>query len=223
VINPVSQSVKKVCMKMQVLEIARQAAMTHDNLSVQVDAVTFVTVVEPVHAIFHVDDYNHAIKTLAAATLLRVMGEHDLMEIFRDRANINQSLTRIMQEKTVGWGLEVTSVEMRDITIPESMQRTMAQIAEASREAQAKVIVAEGQRKAAFIFAEAADAMERQPMSFQLQWFETLRQIAAEKNSTVIVPDSIVGPLSHLRGTGSNGVGAHLGAEAAARLLHVTP
>ncbi|CAE8715352.1 unnamed protein product, partial [Polarella glacialis] len=149
VINPVSQSVKKVCMKMQVLEIARQAAMTHDNLSVQVDAVTFVTVVEPVHAIFHVDDYNHAIKTLAAATLLRVMGEHDLMEIFRDRANINQSLTRIMQEKTVGWGLEVTSVEMRDITIPESMQRTMAQIAEASREAQAKVIVAEGQRKAA--------------------------------------------------------------------------
>merc|ERR1712110_917822 len=87
---------------------------------------------------------------------------------------------------------------MCDITIPDGMQRAKAQIAEANREAESKVIVAEGQRRAATIFAEAAEAMERQPMSLQLQWFETLRQIAAEKNSTVIVPDSVVGPLGEL-------------------------
>lgn len=199
VYNPITQVVQKVCMKMQTFEIPRQAAMTRDNLSVQVDAVTFVTVVDPVLATFHVDNYVHAVKILASSTLLRVIGEYDLQEIFHDRNKVNSSMTRIMQDKTTGWGLQVASVEMRDITIPETMQRTMAQIAEANREAQAKVIVAEGQRKSAFIFADAAEAMERQPMSIQLQWFETLRQISAEKNSTVIVPDSLVGPLSKLR------------------------
>jgi len=121
-----------------------------------------------------------------------------LTEIFRDRSKINDRLTQTMQGKTAGWGLQVAGVEMRDITIPDAMQRAMAQIAEANREADAKVIVAEGQRKAAFIFAAAAEAMERQPMSLQLQWFETLRQIAAEKNSTVIVPDSVVSALGGL-------------------------
>jgi len=202
VFNPATQEVRKVCMKMQVFEIPRQAAMTRDNLSVQVDAVTFVTVVDPVLAVFHVDDYNHAVKILAASTLLRVIGEHDLQDIFHDRSKINERMTRVMQEKTAGWGVSVSSVEMRDITIPDSMQRAMAQIAEANREAQAKVIVAEGQRKSAFIFAEAAEAMGKHPMSVQLQWFETLRQIAAEKNSTVIVPDSVIGPLGNLARSG---------------------
>uniref|UniRef100_A0A7S1LTW0 Band 7 domain-containing protein n=1 Tax=Alexandrium catenella TaxID=2925 RepID=A0A7S1LTW0_ALECA len=198
VYNCISQSLQKVCMKMQVIEIPRQAAMTRDNLSVTVDAVTFVTVVDAARAVFQVADYLHAVKTLAASTLLRVIGEHDLQEIFRDRSKINDRLTQTMQGKTAGWGLQVAGVEMRDITIPEAMQRAMAQIAEANREADAKVIVAEGQRKAAFIFADAAEAMERQPMSLQLQWFETLRQISAEKNSTVIVPDSVVSSLGGL-------------------------
>lgn len=180
-------------MKMQALEIPRQDAMTKDNLSVQVDAICFVTVTEPARAIFEVSDYRHAVKTLAASTLLRVIAEHDLQQIFGERAQINDSLTKIMKEKTSVWGLDVSSVEMRDITIPKSMQRAMAQIAEANREAQAKVIVAEGQRNASHIFAQAAEAMERKPISLQLQWFETLRQIAAEKNSTVIVPDSMLG------------------------------
>merc|ERR1712066_967953 len=103
-----------------------------------------------------------------------------------------------MKEKTAHWGLSLSSVEMCDITIPDTMQRAMAQIAEANREAESKVIVAEGQRRAAFIFAEAAEAMEKQPMALQLQWFETLRQIAAEKNSTVIVPDSVIGTMSDI-------------------------
>lgn len=198
VYNLMSQRIQKVQMRMQTIEIPRQAAMTQDNLSVQVDAVTFVTVVDASRALFQVESYKHAVTTLAASTLLRIIAEHDLQQIFTNRAQINIRLTQTMQEKTAGWGLEVSSVELRDITIPDAMQRAMAQIAEANREADAKVIVAEGQRKAASIFAGAAEIMQRQPMSLQLQWFETLTKIAAEKNSTVIVPDSLIGSLSDI-------------------------
>merc|ERR1719491_1998042 len=121
--------------------------MTRDNLSVMVDAVTFVTVVDPSKALFKVDDYTHAVKTLASSTLLRVIAEHDLQQIFAERAKINERVAQIMSEKTEGWGLQIASVEMRDIKIPEALQRAMAQIAEANREADAKVIVAEGQRR----------------------------------------------------------------------------
>lgn len=200
VYNCMSQKIQSVNMKMQTMEVPRQAAMTKDNLSVQVDAVTFMTVVDPSRATFQVDSYHHAVKTLAASSLLRIIGEHDLKEIFRDRSRINQCLTQTMQDKTVGWGVQVAGVEMRDITIPDTMQRAMAQIAEASREAESKVIVAEGQKKAASILADAAAEMTREPMAVQLQWFETLRSISAEKSSTIIVPDSVVGPLSNLMG-----------------------
>jgi hypothetical protein len=172
--------------------------MTQDNLSVKVDAVTFVTVVDPSRALFQVEDYRHAVKTLAASTLLRIIAEHDLQQIFTNRSQINTRLTQTMQEKTAGWGVEVSSVELRDITIPDAMQRAMAQIAEANREADSKVIVAEGQRRAAAIFADAAEIMNRQPMSLQLQWFETLTKIAGEKNSTVIVPDTLIGSFSDI-------------------------
>merc|ERR1719160_1574576 len=175
--------------------------MTQDNLGVKVDAVTFVTVVDPSRALFQVENYRNAVKILAASTLLRVISEHSLQQIFTNRAQINAKLTQTMQEKTAAWGLQVSGVEMRDITIPEVMQRAMAQIAEANREADAKVITAEGQRKAATILAQAAEIMERRPVSLQLQWFETLRQIASEKNSTVIVPDSLIGSLSELART----------------------
>jgi regulator of protease activity HflC (stomatin/prohibitin superfamily) len=186
---------------MQTVEIPRQAAMTQDNMTVQVDAVTFATVVDPSRALFQVEDYRHAVKTLAQSTLLRILAEHTLQQVFTNRAQINARLTQTMQEKTAAWGLQVSGVEMRDITIPEVMQRAMAQIAEANREAEAKVITAEGQRKAATVLAQAAEIMEKRPVSLQLQWFETLRQIASEKNSTVIVPDSLIGSLSELART----------------------
>merc|ERR1719375_2053373 len=102
--------------------------MTMDNLVVQVDAVTFVTVVDPSRALFQVEDYRHAVKTLAASTLLRVIAEHDLQQIFTNRMQINARLTQTMQEKTASWGLQVSGVELRDITIPDMMQRAMAQI-----------------------------------------------------------------------------------------------
>lgn len=189
--NVLSQKIDFVCMKMQTFETPRQSAMTRDNLSVHVDAVTFVTVVHPYRALFQVEDYRGAVKVLSASTLLRVIAEHDLQQIFADRGAVNARLTQTMQEKTAGWGLHVAGVELRDISIPDGMQRAIAQIAEATREADAKVIVARGQRQAADVFVRAAEEMEVQPASIQLQWFETLRQIASEKNSTIIVPSSL--------------------------------
>jgi len=198
VYNVMTQRIQKVQMRMQTIEVPRQAAMTQDNLVVQVDAVTFVTVVDASRALFQVEDYRYAVKTLAASTLLRIIAEHSLQQIFTNRMQINAKLTQTMQEKTAAWGLQVSSVEMRDIAIPDAMQRAMAQIAEANREADAKVITAQGQKNAASILADAAEIMERQPISLQLQWFETLRQISSEKSSTVIVPDSVIGSFSDL-------------------------
>lgn len=231
VYNCMSQKVQKVNTKMQIVEVPRQTAMTKDNLSVEVDAVTFITVSDPARATFQVENYHHAARILAASSLLRIIGEHDLKEIFRDRARINDSLTHAMQEKTAGWGVEVASVEMRDITIAQSMQRAMAQIAEASREAESKVIVAEGQKRAASILADAANEMGREPLAMQLQWFETLRSISAEKNSTVIVPDSVIGPLQQimkpLQQAGLTGNGpassSNVGGPPAASWQQVTP
>lgn len=198
VYNCVTQDVRLVNMKMQTIEVPRQSAMTKDNLSVQVDAVAFITVIDASKASFRVEHYLFALKILAASTLLRVFGEYDLLDIFKNRAAVNRQVANTMQEKTGDWGVDIAGVEIRDITIPENMQRAMAQIAEANREAEAKVIVAGGQQRAAWILKDAADEMGKNPLSMQLQWFETLRSISAEKSSTVIVPDTIVGPLSDL-------------------------
>jgi len=197
--NAAAQAITLVNMRTQAIDIPPQRAMTRDNLSVKIDAVTFATVVDPKRALFEVENYQAAVRILAGSTLLRIIAEHDLQQIFTNRATINVRLTEAMHEKGVGWGLKVHSVELRDITIPDAMQRAMAQIAEANREADAKVIVARGQQKASSIFADAAATMKKNPMSLQLQWFETLRQISNENNSTIIVPDSLLALLPNLK------------------------
>lgn len=210
--NIMTQRVQTVSMKMATIEIVKHEAMTKDNLSVQVDAVAFVTVVDATRALFKVEDYRHAVMMLATSTLLRIIAEHDLQQIFTDRARINARLTQTMQDKAAGWGLQVSSVDLRDISIPEGMRRAMAKVAEATREAEAKVVSAKGQEKSAHILAEAAEIMQKQPMSLQLQWFETLREIASEKNSTVIVPDSCLG-----HGVGSSSMASTLALAASTR------
>lgn len=175
--------------------------MTADNLSVQVDAVVFFFVSEPIKAKFAVEDYQMAVKTLAATTVRVLIGEHTLQQLFSERASINKRLAQIMQEKTLQWGLTIQGVEIRDIAIPDNMKRAMAQVAEAGREAEAKVVVAEGQKRASKLFAEAAETMASEPISVQLQWFETLRSIAQDKSSTIIVPDSILSLVQRGAGT----------------------
>lgn len=195
VINPFAQNVHRVSLKTTTLEVPRQSAMTKDNLSVLVDAVAYLTVVDPVRATFEVDDYRLAVLKLVQSTLRSVIGELELGQLFAGRKHVSDRLAECMGVSCKRWGVVIDGVEIRDIQIPENMQRAMAQIAEASREAEAKVIVAKGQLAAAHIFREAAETMQKEPASLQLQWFETLRQIAAEKNSTVIVPDNIINAL----------------------------
>lgn len=191
--NPAVERIYQVCIMMQTMNIVPQEAMTKDNVVVKVDAVGFFTVFDAARAIFQVEDYSYAMKTLSASTLLRIIAEHSLQDIFSNRTQLNECLTQTMQEKTAGWGIQVNSVMLQDIKIPDLMQRAMAQIAESTRQAEAKVITAEGQNKAAHIFSEAAETMSRNPMSLQLQWFETLRQISSEKHQTYIVPSQLLG------------------------------
>lgn len=191
-INPLTQRVIQICKKVATQRIEMQNAMTADNVSVMMDAVTFFFVSDPVRARFCVEDYLVAVKTLAATTVRVLIGEHTLQQLFVERASLNRRLAQIMQDKTSQWGISIQGVEIRDITIPENMQRAMAQAAEARREAEAKIIVAEAQRRASELYSEAAACMSSEPISVNLQWFETLRAIAQDKNSTIIVPDSFL-------------------------------
>jgi len=190
--NPLVEKIHDVCVMMQTMTIASQRAMTKDNVVVNVDAIGFFTVVDANRAIFEVENYWYAMKTLSASTLQRIIAEHSLQEVFSNRTQLNERLTQLMQEKIAGWGIQLSSVMLQDIKIPELMQRAMAQIAESTRQAEAKVITAEGQSKAAHIFSEAAETMSRNPMSLQLQWFETLRQISSEQHQTYIVPSQLI-------------------------------
>lgn len=198
VINPLAQKVYPVSLKTTTLDVPQLSAMTKDNLSVVVDAVAYLTVIDPIRAKFEVEDYKFAVLKLVQSTIRSVIGELELSKLFAGRKAVSDRLSSIMSESCKRWGVSIDGVEFRDIQIPENMQRAMAQIAEASREAEAKVIIAKGQLAASQIFVEAAQVMGKEPASMQLQWFETLRTIAAEKNSTVVVPDSVLGALGGL-------------------------
>lgn len=191
--NYMIDDITQVCVMMQTMKIPPQEAMTRDNVVVTVNAVTFYTITDATRALFQVESYYFAIKALAASTLLQTIGEHTLQDITSDRNKLNERITKVIQKRTADWGIEVNAVQLQDIGIPQLMQRVIAAMAESTREADAKVITAEGQKKAAHIFCEAAETMSRNPMSLQLQWFETLRQISFEKHQTYIVPSELMG------------------------------
>jgi len=181
------------------LDVAPQNIMTKDNLSVFVNAVCYYRVTNAKLAMFEVENYNFALDNLAQITLRTVLGEHTLSEVFSERIKINNRLTELLDHDTDPWGIKVNAVEMKDIRIPEQMQRAMAAVAESNQEATAKLISARAQRDAAEILGEAAEKMGKDPAALQLQWFETLQKIAQEKQSTIVVPDSILGLINQMR------------------------
>ena len=158
------------------------------------DSVVYFTITDPVRAVYRVTSYSQAMANLAQTTLRTVVGESELNALFSSREQLNTKIKTTIEALAAVWGIRVDQVALRDLSIPNpSTQRAMAQIPEARREAESKVIVAQGQRDAAELFREAAEIIGREPGSLQLQWFETLRQIAADKNSTVVVPDFLAG------------------------------
>jgi len=173
------------------LEIPSQRVMTRDNVSVVLDAVCFYQILDVKCALFNVRDYEKATRNLAQSTLEALLAEHTLDELISDRAEITKKTTRMLDKHTTHWGIHVSGLEIRDIRIPDSMQRVMAIAAEAKREGEAAVIMAQAEYKAAETYVKAARVMSGNPIALQLRYFQTLKEIAADQNSTILVPSEI--------------------------------
>lgn len=187
VFYPIDRMVR-VSLRTIVLDIPPQDIITRDNVSVQVNAVTYFRVVDANRAVVAVENYMFATSQMAQTTLRSILGQAELDELLSERDKINHRLQDILDKQTDVWGIKVTNVEVKHIDLPKEMQRAMAKQAEAERERRAKVIRAEGEFQAATKLVEAAKLMQDHPMSLQMRYLQTLVEVAAEKNSTTLFP-----------------------------------
>jgi regulator of protease activity HflC (stomatin/prohibitin superfamily) len=188
ILIPIIDKMVKVTLRLIAMDVDPQDVITRDNVSVKVNAVIYFRVVAPIKAIIEVENYNYAMSQLAQTTLRSVCGEAELDELLADREKINTQLQEILDTHTDPWGVKVTTVELKHIDLPQEMQRAMARQAEAERERRAKVIHAEGEFQASSKLAEAATVIQDHPMALQLRYLQTMREMAAEKNSTTLFP-----------------------------------
>jgi regulator of protease activity HflC (stomatin/prohibitin superfamily) len=178
----------RISLRIETLEIQPQDVITRDNVSVKVNAVCYFRVVDANLAVSQVQNYLYATSQLAQTNLRSVLGQFELDEILSEREKVNAKLQVILDQDTEPWGIKVTKVEVKQVDIPESMQRAIARQAEAERERRAKVIHADGEFEASAKLAEAAAALEKEPVSIQLRYLQTLTEIGVEKNTTIIFP-----------------------------------
>jgi regulator of protease activity HflC (stomatin/prohibitin superfamily) len=188
-ITPVVDRMRKVNLQITTMGVPAQDCITRDNVSVRVDAVVYFRVVDPVKALVNVRDYLFAVSQVAQTTLRAVIGRADLDELLSNRDKLNTELTSIIDVPTEGpWGVKVERVEVKDVSLPEGMKRSMSRQAEAERERRARVIAADGEFQASKKLAQAAAAMSADPAALQLRLLQTVVEVAAEKNSTLVMP-----------------------------------
>jgi regulator of protease activity HflC (stomatin/prohibitin superfamily) len=187
-IIPIVDSLVKVDLRVVTLDVPSQEVITRDNVTVKVNAVVFFRVVDPNAAIVQVEDFQRATWNISQTTLRNVVGQSELDDLLANREEINQNLQQIIDEATEPWGVKVSIVEVKDVELPQSMQRAMAKQAEAEREKRAKIVHASGEFEAAQTLQDAANLMSVNPVSIQLRYLQTLTDISVEKNSTIIFP-----------------------------------
>ena len=185
---PIVDRMVRISLRTVVHDVPPQDVITRDNVSIKVNAVVYFRVMDPRKAVVEVENYHYATSQLAQTTLRSVLGQRELDELLGERETINHQLQSILDEHTDPWGIKVSSVEVKHVDLPADMQRAMAKQAEAEREKRAKIIHAEGEFKASTTLADAARELSREPTSMQLRYLQTLTDIAAEKNSTLIFP-----------------------------------
>jgi regulator of protease activity HflC (stomatin/prohibitin superfamily) len=207
-IIPFVDRMVRVDLRTITLDVPSQEAITRDNVTVKVNAVAYFRVVNPADAIVKVEDYKKATWQIAQTSLRSVLGQSDLDDLLSRRDQINQRLQQIIDEQTEPWGVKASIVEVKDVELPDSLKRAMARQAEAEREKRAKLLHAEGELNASKQLTEAATVIAREPGALQLRYLQTLTEIAAEKNSTIIFPL----PLELMRAF--MGIGASYGAAA---------
>jgi regulator of protease activity HflC (stomatin/prohibitin superfamily) len=188
VLLPFVDRMVKVDLRTITLDVPSQEAITRDNVTVKVNAVVFFRVLEPQHAVVRIVDYIRATSQISQTTLRSVLGQSELDELLGQREQINQRLQQIIDEQTEPWGIKVTAVEVKDVELPASIQRAMGAQAEAERERRAKIIAADGEFQASDRLREAASVMAREPITLQLRYLQTLREIGVNNNTTVVFP-----------------------------------
>jgi len=206
-ILPIVERMVKVDLRVVTMDVPRQDVITKDNVTVKVDAVVYFRVINPEDAVVKIMDYFRATSLVAQTTLRSVLGQSDMDELLSRREEVNQRLQHIIDEATEPWGIKVTLVEVRDVSLPADMINAMSRQAQAERERRAKVIHAEGEFEAAARLAEAGEVMAAQPATLQLRYLQTLTEIASEKNSTVVFPIPIDLITMFLTGSRANGGG----------------
>ena len=188
IIIPVVDKLVRVSLRTVTMDVPPQDVITRDNVTVKVNAVIYFRVVDAQRAIIQVEDYLYATSMMAQTTLRSVLGQMQLDDLLSKREEINAELQRIIDQQTEPWGVKVTAVEVKNVDLPQEMQRAIARQAEAERERRAKVIHAEGEFQAAQRLSDAAAVISQNPAAIQLRYLQTLVEIAAEKNSTTIFP-----------------------------------
>jgi len=185
---PWIERMRKIDLRVITMDVPTQEVITRDNVTVKVNAVVYFRVVNPVDTAIKVYDYIKATSQLSQTTLRSVLGQSELDELLANREEINHRLQKIIDEGTEPWGIKVSMVEVKDVELPPTMQRAMAAQAEAERERRAKIIHADGEYQAAEKLSEAAEILSKNPATLQLRYLQTLREIAANQNSTVVFP-----------------------------------
>jgi regulator of protease activity HflC (stomatin/prohibitin superfamily) len=188
-IRPVGDRMQKVNMQIVAMAVPAQEGITRDNVSVRVDAVVYFRVVDPIKATVNVQNYMFAISQQAQTSLRSIIGQSEMDQLLAERDSVNRELRRIIDEPTEGpWGIRVERVELKDVSLPDNMKRSMSRQAEAERERRARIITADGEYQASKRLAAAAHVMARDPAALQLRLLQTVVEVAAEKNSTLVMP-----------------------------------
>ncbi|MDQ4004974.1 MAG: SPFH domain-containing protein [Actinomycetota bacterium] len=187
-IIPFIDRMVKVNLQTVTMNVPPQDIITRDNVTVRVDAVVYFNVVEPIRATVEIQNYLVGTSQIAQTTLRSILGKAELDELLAKREDLNDQLQTVIDELTEPWGVKVTLVEIKDVDLPDTMQRAMARQAEAERVRRAKIINAEGEFQASQKLSDAAEVIARQPMTYQLRLLQTMTEVAAEKNSTLVLP-----------------------------------
>ena len=188
ILIPLIEQMTKVTLRTITMNIPSQKIITKDNVSIDIAAVAYYKIIDPQKSVIAIEDITSAVNQISQTTVRNVVGQFSLDQLLSQTCDINLQIKNVIDGHTEPWGAEVTAVEIKDITLPENMQRAMAKEAEAERERRAKIVAAEGEFQAAVKLGEAADIIALHPVALQLRTLQTMAEIATEKNSTIIFP-----------------------------------
>jgi len=193
ILIPILEKMTKVVLRTVTMDIPSQRIITKDNVSIDIAAVAYYHVMDPMKAVIAIEDVYKAVNQISQTTVRNVVGQFNLDQLLSQTVDINAQIKNVIDQHTAPWGAEVTAVEIKDIALPDNMQRAMAKEAEAEREKRAKIIAADGEFQASIKLGEAADIISSHPVALQLRTLQTMAEISVEKNSTIIFPAQFMG------------------------------